>query len=143
MFKGILIGLALAAVLAFTVAAATSIYIGQIKPAATPGANGAVAYTSSTGVVSWLTLTNPINQSAPTVPSFTDGEVPTGTVNGTNAVFTLTTAPNPAVSLLLQRNGLVLVQGASGDYTLSGNTVTFNTEATPSTGDSLQASYRN
>ena len=142
MFKGILIGLALAVVLVFTVAAATSIYIGQIKPAATPGTNGAVAYTSSTGVVSWLTLTNPINQSAPTVPNFADGVVPTGTINGTNSIFTLPAIPNPAASLLLQRNGLVLVQGASGDYTLSGTTVTFNTGATPNTGDSLQASYR-
>ncbi len=74
------------------------------------------------------------------VPVFYDGVVPAGTVNGTNAVFTLSPAPDPAASLKLTRNGLV--QKAGVDYTLSGGTITFTSGAIPQTGDLLLAWYR-
>lgn len=64
---------------------------------------------------------------------------PTGTINGTNLVFTLPAAPNPANSLILADNGFVLEQGL--DYTLAGSTVTFIDGAEPLTGDILQAWY--
>src|SRR5579862_294428 len=73
-------------------------------------------------------------------PAFTDGEVPAGLVNGSNATFTLTLAPSPVASLLLFRNGLLMRQGS--DYLVSGNTVTFFTTSVPQTGDLLLASYR-
>jgi hypothetical protein len=74
------------------------------------------------------------------VPVFFDAVAPAGTVDGTNAVFTLTPAPSPAESLKLTRNGLV--QKAGLDYTLSGGTVTFTASAIPQTGDTLLAWYR-
>jgi hypothetical protein len=72
--------------------------------------------------------------------SFADAEVPAGTVDGSNTVFTLTSAPSPAGSLELYRNGLLMRQGA--DYQISGNTVTFFLASVPQSGDLLVASYR-
>jgi len=74
------------------------------------------------------------------VPSFSDGEVPAGIVNGSNTVFSLNFAPSPAASLDLFRNGLLMKQGV--DYTLSGHTITFFLASTPQAGDLLLASYR-
>jgi len=76
-----------------------------------------------------------------TATSFNDGELPSGTINGTNLTFTLASAPSPASSLMLFKNGVLLAQGV--DYALSGVTVTFaNTTVAPQTGDLLTASYR-
>jgi hypothetical protein len=71
---------------------------------------------------------------------FHDAEVPGGTVNGVNAVFTLQTAPSPAQSLILAVNGVI--QKPSVDFTLSSGTVTFLTGAIPKTGDLLLSWYR-
>ena len=71
--------------------------------------------------------------------TFIDGEVPGGTVDGSNAVFTLANIPSPVLSLLLTRNGILL---SSQDYSLSGSTVSFFSAARPQTGDVLLASYR-
>jgi hypothetical protein len=55
------------------------------------------------------------------VYSYTDGEVPFGNVNGINKKFTLINAP---CSLFLYYNGALLTQGT--DYTVIGNTITYN-----------------
>lgn len=72
--------------------------------------------------------------------SFADAEVPSGAVNGSNTTFLLSHEPDPASSLMLFRNGLLMRNGT--DYTLNGNTVTFFVGSTPQTGDLLLASYR-
>ncbi|MBZ5635298.1 MAG: hypothetical protein LAO55_19405 [Acidobacteriia bacterium] len=72
--------------------------------------------------------------------SFADGEVPSGTVNGVNTVFTLAATPSPAGSLELYRNGLLMRQGS--DYQINTNTITFFVGSIPKTGDLLVASYR-
>lgn len=51
------------------------------------------------------------------------GDVPTGTLNGTNVTFVLAHSPSPASSLALYYNGLR--QRLTTDYTLSGATITF------------------
>lgn len=71
---------------------------------------------------------------------FVDGATPTGAINGTNASFTLASAPSPATSLNLFRNGLLLRQ--SVDYTISGSTVTMASGSIPASGDVVQAWYR-
>lgn len=86
----------------------------------------------------------------PTGPSFADQETPAGAIDGTNAAFSLAHVPNPAASLILVRNGVVLHAGA--DYTLSGSAITFKSftlpgdltfaVGIPQTGDSLLAWYR-
>ena len=73
--------------------------------------------------------------------NFSDDETPGGSINGTNLAFTLLNAPSPALSLKLYKNGVLLQE--NGDYTLSGNNITFaSTAVTPQSGDSLAAYYR-
>ena len=71
---------------------------------------------------------------------FHDAEVPSGTVNGANAVFTLQAAPSPAQSLQLAVNGVIQKPGV--DFTLSSDTVTFLSGSIPETGDELLSWYR-
>jgi hypothetical protein len=72
--------------------------------------------------------------------SFFDGDSPSGTLDGVNSQFTLSTVPNPASSLAVFRNGLL--QKIGQDYTLNGQTLVFVSGATPQPGDTLLASYR-
>src|SRR5262249_54819448 len=74
------------------------------------------------------------------LPSFADGEIPHGSINGTNTIFTLSFTPSPASSLQLYRNGLRME--AATDYQISGNTITFFVGSTPQAGDLLLANYR-
>lgn len=85
-------------------------------------------------------ITNLGLASSTTNAVFIDAETPTGTLNGTNAIFTLANAPSPGGSLTLFRNGLI--QSNNIDFTLSGATITFNAGSIPQAGDILQAYYR-
>lgn len=82
----------------------------------------------------------PCGSGGGTAGLFSDSEVPSGTVNGSNTVFLLTHVPDPESSLHLFRNGLLMRSGA--DFSLGASTVTFFVAATPQTGDLLTASYR-
>ena len=63
----------------------------------------------------------------------------TGTINGTNAVFT--TLSNFSV-IDVYVNGVHMRPGSGNDYTITGgNQITFNSTAIPVTGDSVSASY--
>ncbi len=72
--------------------------------------------------------------------SFADAEVPGGTINGSNTVFTLGHVPSPATSLQLYRNGLRM--RVDSDFQLNGSTITFFVASTPQAGDLLVANYR-
>ncbi len=72
-------------------------------------------------------------------PTYSDAEVPGGTMDGVNNTFTVAYTPLGA-SLALFRNGLY--QTANSDYTLNGMTIQFVTGAIPQPGDTLIASYR-
>jgi hypothetical protein len=75
------------------------------------------------------------------LPAFVDEVTPTGTVNGSNATFSLASVPVTG-SLKVYRNG-IRMKGTSGtDYALSGSTITFVTAQIPQTGDVLLADYR-
>lgn len=65
-------------------------------------------------------------------------EVPSGTIDGSNAVFTLATAPLSGQESVYV-NGILQNLGGSNDYTISSATITFNTA--PSTGDVVLVSY--
>lgn len=71
---------------------------------------------------------------------FADLETPAGTINGSNATFTLSGIPLPASSLMVYRNGLLQKTGV--DYTVSLDRITFVPGAIPQPGDLLQASFR-
>lgn len=70
---------------------------------------------------------------------FVENEVPSGTVNGVNTVFTLAGTPNPATSLELKVNGAYQKAGGE-DFTLAGNQITFATA--PDESSLLLAAYR-
>ncbi|HSW51553.1 MAG TPA: hypothetical protein VLH09_15310, partial [Bryobacteraceae bacterium] len=67
-----------------------------------------------------------------TGPGFVDAETPAGSINGSNAYFTLANAPSPVSSLTLFRNGIL--QKAGLDYTLSGNAINFVSGSVPQPG---------
>ncbi len=73
------------------------------------------------------------------MPTFVDAEVPGGTIDGTNSVFTLQNPPSGS-SLMLYRNGVYLTAGS--DYALSGSAITFVAGAQPVAQDVLSATYR-
>jgi hypothetical protein len=73
-------------------------------------------------------------------PTFVDGDLPAGIVDGSNATFTLTAVPSPSTSLSMYRNGVL--QKLAVDYTATGNSIQFLAGATPQPGDTLLGSYR-
>jgi len=73
--------------------------------------------------------------------TFADNETPTGTINGVNDTFTVTTAPSPAASLQLFKNGQLMIPGGA-DYTLTTNSIVYVAGAIPITGDVHRAYYR-
>ena len=74
------------------------------------------------------------------LPQFSDGETPSGAVNGLNTAFTLAFPPSPTSSVQVYLNGLRMSLGV--DYGVSGSTITFVPASLPQIGDILTASYR-
>lgn len=69
-----------------------------------------------------------------------DFEIPAGTVDGTNLTFTLLHAPNPASSLKILKNGIVMKM--DDDYVLTGDVITFNSMSVPRPGSNMFCWYR-
>lgn len=69
--------------------------------------------------------------------NFSDGEIPSGTINGSNDTFTLANTPTVG-SVKVFLNGQRLTSAV--DYTVSGVTITMTTIPFP--GDILLADYR-
>jgi hypothetical protein len=72
--------------------------------------------------------------------NFVTREVPTGTPNGVLTTFTLANTPTSGSEMLFV-NGILMNVGATNDYTISTNTITFNAGAIPQTGDVLLVTY--
>lgn len=68
-------------------------------------------------------------------------EIPSGVINGSNPNFLLISAPNPDISLMLYKNGVLMKLGVN--YTLLNRTITFLAGSIPTGGDVLFASYEN
>lgn len=85
--------------------------------------------------------TTPITIHALAAPAFVDGEVPAGTLDGTNTAFTLANTPI-AGSEVVYRNGLRMKRGV--DYTITAAAITFVSSpiTIPHAGDVLQVDYR-
>jgi flagellar hook protein FlgE len=73
-----------------------------------------------------------------TAANFVHNEVPSGTVDGANAAFTLANTPTVG-SVQVFLNGLLQKPGVGKDYTVSAATITF--VAAPLTGDLILAHY--
>jgi phage-related tail fiber protein len=70
-----------------------------------------------------------------------DRETPSGTQNGSNAAFTLANTP-VAGSEHVYFNGQLQDAGSGNDYTISGNTITFESGRIPISTDKIRVSYR-
>jgi hypothetical protein len=116
----------------------------EIKDRAAPGAPAAgrlrLFLDSATGELSVRKANGTVISLEAAAVVFHDAEVPSGTINGVNAVFTLQTAPNPVQSLQLAVNGVMQKPGV--DFTLSSATITFLAGAIPQGGDELLSWYR-
>lgn len=66
-------------------------------------------------------------------------ETPTGTIDGVNRVFGISTPPIQINSLQVFVNGIL--QQVTLDYTFTGTTITFTVPATPQIGDTIVAYY--
>ena len=85
-----------------------------------------------------VTFINPLSSIGLTSSNFVFDETPSGTINGSNASFTIANTPTSG-TLRVFRNGLRVLQGSGNGYTLSGTTITMTTA--PNSGDSLRVDY--
>ena len=67
-------------------------------------------------------------------------ESPTGTIDGTNATFTLAATPLAGKEEVYV-NGILQNSGTGNDYTISGATITFLSGAIPQSGDVIRVTY--
>jgi hypothetical protein len=126
--------------------AATKILISQIKGDTTSTTGSIAVTTPNTSTSAWskvgsnCSITSGVfncSGGAGAAPTWA-AEVPGGTINGTNTVFTLVNTPI-INSQFLFWNGLALFPGA-GDYTISGSTLTLT--IAPQVDDTLIAVYQ-
>ena len=141
-----------------TTSASNVVTVAKVNGTSVPSNSAAdqVIVTTDSAVGAWKTITgteagglavtyNATTHAFGTIAvlsgTLVDNETPTGTINGTNDEFTLATAPSPAASLMLYKNGQLMIAGGA-DYTLVTLTVTYAAGAIPITGDVHRASYR-
>lgn len=74
-------------------------------------------------VLTWSTVNNDWEPASPAAALTVVREVPAGTMDGANTTFTLSFAPNPAVSLTLYLNGVEQVPVT--DYAIVGALITY------------------
>ncbi len=93
------------------------------------------------GAIQYATSTHTFTCGTILTGTFSDAEVPTGTIDGSNAAFVFGHTPNPAGSLVVYKNGQEMIAGGA-DYTLATATATFVTASKPQTGDTVIGFYR-
>lgn len=85
-----------------------------------------------------ITWTNPFSGIGLSITNFVFDETPSGTINGSNADFTIANTPT-ASTLRVYLNGQRALSGSGDGYTLSGTTITMTTA--PVSGDTLRVDY--
>lgn len=113
---------------------------GPTGPAGPTGPTGATGATGPAGPTGATGATGAQGPAGPSGSGYTEirNEVPSGTVNGTNAFFAIANAPvSGSVNIYL--NGLKM--SPTTDYTISSYMITFTTGSIPQTGDILNADY--
>ena len=111
-----------------------STYTWPVLPAGTPVGAGHYVLTGDSGSLAWTALTNA------QLGTQIYNEVPSGTVNGSNALFS-TANGIEAGTLRVYKNGLRQKPGSGYDYTLSGQEITFESGNIPQTGDVILVDY--
>jgi hypothetical protein len=114
---------------------ATSVLAAQL-PTPTGSTLGGVESITCTYGINVITASTgvPTCLSAPAAVTLNQA-APSGSINGTNTTFTLSSSPGAATNVNCYDNGVHLEQGGSFDYTISGTTIT--TTYAPLTGHTL------
>jgi hypothetical protein len=116
-----------------TALTAGSIWVGNgSNLAAAVAPSGDVSSISAAGA---FTLASTIRRTT----SFVIRETPTGTINGSNATFTLANTPVAGTDEVFL-NGILQEAGAGNDYVLTGTSLVFNTA--PLSGDRVKVNYQ-
>ncbi len=85
-----------------------------------------------------ITWSNPFTGIGLTSSNFVFDETPSGTINGSNADFTIANTPTSG-TVRVYLNGLRVLAGSGDGYTISGTTITMTTA--PVSGDTLRVDY--
>lgn len=109
---------------------------GTAYTLATLTAGTGLTVTNASGSITLAVNTTLITQKSDVIVR----EVPTGTINGTNATFVLANTPVSGKEEVYV-NGVLMNVGATNDYTISGTTITFNSGAIPQTNDVVLVTY--
>jgi len=88
-------------------------------------------------VLTWISSSNDWEPANPSATILFVREVPSGTMDGTNKVFTLSFTPSPSASLTLWLNGVEQVP--TTDYAISSATITYT--VAPKSYDLMIAQY--
>lgn len=111
---------------------------GTTYTAATITAGTGISVTNGSGSITLAVTTGA--SGVVLASNFVVRETPTGTVNGSNATFTLAFTPLSGTEHVFV-NGVLQNPGTGNDYTISGATITFLTGAIPQTNDVVRVSY--
>jgi hypothetical protein len=103
---------------------------------------GAINLASGNAVTGLLPVANIVTAASGVVAiaNYIVRATPGGTVDGTNATFTLATTPVNNTEMVFV-NGVLQNAGSGNDYTISGATITFLSGAIPQTGDIVRVTY--
>lgn len=101
--------------------------------------DGTLAGNSDVLIPSEKAVKTYVDTNALSSANFIIRETPSGSVNGSNVIFTLANTPVSGTEEVFL-NGLLQEPGAGNDYTISTGTITYLTA--PATGDRLRVSYR-
>src|SRR5690606_26013000 len=109
-------------------------YSGAAHVAVNVGTNGQVlsADSSETSGLKWIDAPT----SGLSLSDFVFGEVPTGTINGSNVTFTLANTVEPGTERVYL-DGVRMKEGSGNDYTIAGDEITFESGQIPQTGQTL------
>lgn len=126
----------------------------EMPTAGSPSSLAGICLSSTTSTITLLVMPiqfGEITGTGPAIPNFADREIPTGTINSSNQVFTLANTPNPPFSLIFYEvepsgntefwmNDGGTLTGQQHTYSLTGDTATLT--PAPTSGGHLFAFYR-
>jgi hypothetical protein len=109
----------------------------QVLVSGAPPTNGQVLQASSSTQAAWTTPAGGLSTS-----NFVFNEIPSGTIDGSNAAFTLANASNPTGSIRVFKNGIRQTPNVGNDFVMTNSTtITFEALNLPQVGDNLLVDY--
>ena len=109
----------------------------QVLVTGNPPSNGYLLTASSSTQAAWAAPATALGTS-----NFVFNEIPSGTINGSNAAFTLANTASPTGSIRVFKNGIRQTPNAGNDFVMTdATTITFEAGNIPQAGDNLLVDY--